>query len=288
VLNLSQLEAFVSVAELGGFREAAERLGLSQPTISQQLKKLEDDLKVTLIARDRVRCVPTASGERLLPFARNILAAASRAADVAAGRRLVVGASSNIGIYLLQPYVARYARQHGAATAIDVRIGTNPEIANRLSNGEVDVAVMEWWDRRPGFDARIWRQEQIVVIVPPDHRFARHKSVKPEWLFEEPLIGGEPGTGTGTLLQKVFGKNASRLKVTMALGSTEAVKSAVKEGLGISLVFASAVAAEARAGTLRSLPVAGSKIEKDLYVVLPQEAPSASPPKAFAAMLTAR
>jgi DNA-binding transcriptional LysR family regulator len=74
----------------------------------------------------------------------------------------------------------------------------------------------------------------------------------------------------------------------MTLGSTEAVKSAVKEGLGISLVFASAVAAEVRAGTLRGLSVSGCTIEKDLYVVLPQEAPAASPPKAFAAMLTSR
>jgi len=287
MLNLNQLKTFVAIVEAGGFREAAGRLKISQSTASQQLQKLEDELGATLVVRDRVHSSPTASGARLLPFARSLLNAAEHAHDVVAGGRLVVGASSNIGIYLLQPFVARYAREHGATNTIDLRIAPNPEIGERLSNGELDAAVMEWWDRRPGFSARLWRQEPMVVIVAPDHRFAKHKAVKPEWLFEEAMVGGEAGTGTGMLLQKIFGRRAANLPVAMTLGSTEAVKAAVRAGLGISLVFASAVESEVRTGALRALTISGIKVQKDLYVIEPEDTPPLSPSHSFSRMLTA-
>ena len=78
-----------------------------------------------------------------------------------AATRLAIGASSNIGIYLLQPFVARFASEYGARTAVDLRVSTNPEIAACLSSGEIDIAVMEWWDNRPGFSARAWRREEL-------------------------------------------------------------------------------------------------------------------------------
>jgi DNA-binding transcriptional LysR family regulator len=285
MLNLRQLETFVAVVENHGFHEAAQRLGCSQPTISQQLRKLEDTLGVKLVSRDRVNVAPTVEGARLLPLARSILGAAVRTHDVIAGRTVTVGASSNIGIYLLQPFIARYARAYGPGNSIGLQIADNPEVARRLSSGEFDLAVMEWWDGRPGFAATRWRQEKMVVITHPEHRWARRKSLPPEWLFEESLIGGEAGTGTGTLLRKVFGKNASKMKVTMTLGSTEAVKAAVKAGLGVSLVFASAVADEARLGSLRTLPVSGTPIVKDLFIVLPEDTPADAPVRRFTDLL---
>jgi DNA-binding transcriptional LysR family regulator len=285
MLNLSQLETFVAIVEMKSFRGAAKRLACSQPTISQQLRKLEETLRVTLITRDRARSIPTIEGARLLPLARGLLAAAARAHDVVTGRRLVIGASSNIGTYLLQPYVAKYARIHGGAGAIDLRIATNPEIVDRLSGGELDLAVTEWWDGRQGFSADRWRQEKMVVIVHPDHPWARKKAITPELLFGEPMVGGEAGTGTGTLLKKVFGKKASEIRITMTLGSTEAVKAAVKAGLGVSLVFASAVEDERRIGSLRVLRVSGIDISKQLFVIMPNQTSPDSSSRRFARIL---
>jgi len=285
MLNLSQIEAFVAIVETGSFRGAAKKLGCSQPRISQQLRKLEAALGATLVTRDRSNSTSTGNGARLLPFARNLLKSAERVHDVISGRKLVVGASSNIGIYLLQPIVARYAHECGSDKAIDLRIAGNPEIADRLSGGELDLAVMEWWDRRQGFSATRWRQEKLVVIVSPDHPWAKKKAVTPESLFDEPMVGGEAGTGTGTLLQKIFGKNASKIRISHSLGSTEAVKAAVKAGLGVSLVFASAVEQEVRAGLLRAVPISGVEINKDLFVVLPDQVPPNAPSRNFARML---
>jgi DNA-binding transcriptional LysR family regulator len=285
MLNLDQVEAFIAVVETQGFREAAARLGCSQPTVSQQLRKLEESLGVELIARSRMQSTPTLQGARLLPLARSLLRAAARARDVVSARRLTIGASSNIGTYLLQPYVACIARALGSVVNIDLRIAGNPEIAEALTAGELDVAVMEWWDKREGFVAKKWRQESLVVIVSPNHAWAKKKGLPPSNLFEEPMIGGESGTGTGTLLQKVFGKNAAKIRISLNVGSTEAVKAAVKAELGISLVFASAVEAEVRAGTLRAIPISGVEIAKDLFVVLPEQILDDLPAHQFAKML---
>jgi DNA-binding transcriptional LysR family regulator len=286
MLNLDQLEAFVAVVDTQGFRGAAQQLGCSQPTVSQQLRKLEEFLGVQLIARSRLLSTPTLQGARLIPLARSLLRTAERARDVVTGQRLSIGASSNIGIYLLQPYVAQMAQTLGTKTNIELKIASNPEIADALSRGELDIAVMEWWDRREGFTAKKWRQEKLVVIVSPDHPWARKKTVRASELLEEPMIGGEAGTGTGTLLETIFGKKASKMRISMNVGSTEAVKAAVKAGLGVSLVFASAVEAEVSSGSLRALAVSEVNIAKDLFLILPEQMLGDSAARRFAQMLT--
>jgi len=286
MLNLDQLEAFVAVVDTQGFRGAAQQLGCSQPTVSQQLRKLEEFLGVQLIARSRLLSTPTLQGARLIPLARSLLRAAERARDVVTGQRLSIGASSNIGIYLLQPYVAQMAQVLGTKTSIELKIASNPEIADALSRGELDIAVMEWWDKREGFTARKWRQEKMVVIVSPNHPWARKKTVRTSELLEEPMIGGEAGTGTGTLLETIFGKKASKMRISMNVGSTEAVKAAVKAGLGVSLVFASAVEAEVRSGSLRALAVSEVDIAKDLFLILPEQMLGDSAARRFAQLLT--
>jgi DNA-binding transcriptional LysR family regulator len=286
MLNLDQLEAFVAVVDTQGFRGAAQQLGCSQPTVSQQLRKLEEFLGVQLIARSRLLSTPTLQGARLIPLARSLLRTAERARDVVTGQRLSIGASSNIGIYLLQPYVAQMAQTLGTKTSIELKIASNPEIADALSRGELDIAVMEWWDRREGFTAKKWRQEKLVVIVSPDHPWARKKTVRASELLEQPMIGGEAGTGTGTLLETIFGKKASKMRISMNVGSTEAVKAAVKAGLGVSLVFASAVEAEVSSGSLRALAVSEVNIAKDLFLILPEQMLGDSAARRFAQMLT--
>ncbi len=285
MLNLSQIEAFIAVVDTRGFHDAATRLGCSQPKVSQQLRKLEQALGVTLIHRDRLQSTPTAQGVRLIPLARSLLRTAARAKDVVSGQKIVIGASSNIGTYLLPPYVARFSRMQGNTIDLDMRIAPNPEIADAVESREVDLALMEWWDNRRGFVAKRWHQEKMLVIVSPDHPWAKRRSVNRDQLFEQPMIGGEAGTGTSALLRQVFGKSALKIRVGMNVGSTEAVKAAVKAGLGISLVFASAVEEEIRSGLLCGLSVAGFKISKDLFVVFPEDLPADAAAHHFVRML---
>lgn len=267
MLNLLHLRSFLAVVESGSFHDASRALGCSQPTVSQHVLKLEADLDARLLMRDRQRCQPTAAGMAFIPFARSLLSLEERGRGAVSGRVLTIGASGNVGIYLLQPHLRSFRGSFGSELRIDVWIGTNPEVADRLVGRELDVAIMEWWDDRSGVAANHWRSEPLVVIVAPDHVWAARSAVTRNELLRTPLIGGESGSGTGRLLRAALGEAAADMQVAFKLGSTEAVKHAVKAGLGVSIVMASAVRDEVEAGTLCALAVEGAQLSKDIYVM---------------------
>ena len=219
-ISLDRLESFIAAAECGGITAAAKRLGRSQPTVSQHLQRLEAHLDRQLLARGPGGLTLTAEGRRLLPLARDLLSLDRRFAAPDNEAPLRLGACSNIGIYLLPELLIDLRRQ--GEPMPQVAIAGNPEIARQLAAGEIDVALMEWWDDRVGFASRIWRREPVVAILPLDHPLARRKTVTLAALRHEPLLGGEGGTGTGRLL-RTYLRRGNPLDVAMNLGSTEAV-----------------------------------------------------------------
>lgn len=265
MLDLECVATFLAVAACNGFREAAKRSGLSQPTVTQHVKRLEQDLHASLIERNNGGSRLTPEGKAFLPYAESLVRINDRARTLFRKNSIVIGASSNTGIYLLQPYLKKYQRT--ACHEMRVVIDTNAEIAEKLQRSEIDVAIMEWWGHQPGFVAEIWRSEELVVIVANDHRWADLASIPRDWLHGECFLGGESGTGTGRILQQYFGENARTIGVSMQLGSTEAVKRAVQAGLGISLVMASAVEQEHRDGRLRAIALEGNPPTKEIFVV---------------------
>lgn len=284
MLNLVHVRSFVAVVDRGGFGAAAEALGLAQPTVSQHVRKLEEALEAPLLVRRRERSLPTEQGRLFLPHARGLLALADRATDALGARHLAVGAGTNVGVYLLQPFLHAFeGRPDGRR--VELAIGPNPEILDRLRSGGLDMAATEWWDGTPGFAARVWRREPLVAIVGPGHAWAGLEGVTVEMLGGVPLVGGEAGTGTGTLLRARLGPRAERLRAGRQLGSTEAVKRAVRHAGGVSLVLAASVEDEVRHGSIRALPVLDADLAKDLYVVLPEDLPETAPAARFARML---
>lgn len=271
-LDLREVRAFLAVVDTGSFQAAARRLALAQPTVSQQVQRMEGQLGVALLRRERGGCTPTAAGARLLPHARRLIAAGERARHALDAQRLVLGASSNIGVYHLPDLLAGLP-DASARAQIDLRIAPHRELLDELDAGAIDLALTEWWDRRSGFAAHGWHREPLVAIVPPTHPLARARSVSLERLFAEPLIGGEPGTGTATLLREAVGDSPAMPPVRHVFGSTEGVKRAVAAGLGVSLVLRSACIAEARAGVLAVLTVRDAALHKTFHAVSRDDAP---------------
>ncbi|WP_336274048.1 LysR family transcriptional regulator [Vreelandella indica] len=276
MLNLVWLKSFTTLVQHRRFQAAAQALGIAQPTLSQHIQKLEEQLGALLIRRSKAGCEPTKAALALMPLALSMLQLDERAREVVSGTRLRVGASSNIGIYMLQPYVSTF-KNIPAVPELDLVIDNNPNIARQLTSGELDIAVMEWWHPKPGFQAKDWRQEPVVLITRPDHPYAGWHEIDRETLAGMSLLGGEPGTGTGRLLANFFGERGPFPKVSMQLGSTEAVKQAVKAGLGVSLVLAACVEEEIQAGTLCAIPVSDAALAKKLMVICP-EALARQPP----------
>lgn len=265
MIDLERVATFLAVARHGGFREAARHTGLSQPAVTQHIKRLEQSLNVSLIDRSNAGSTLTPEGRNFLPYAEHLLGICDRVRALFEKSALAVGASSNAGTYLLQPWLKAYKEM--TPHTLDVVIGENTRIAEKLKGFEIDVAVMEWWDGAPGFVAEVWRREELVLIVPLQHPWAGLESIRREQLKGLTLLGGERGTGTGRLLQHYLGEDASSIKVSMQLGSTEAVKHAVHAGLGISLVMAAAVEHEVSNGWLRAIPIDGEPPRKEIYLI---------------------
>jgi DNA-binding transcriptional LysR family regulator len=253
------------LVENKSFQAAAIELQLAQPTVSQQIRKLERQLGVVLIHRARSGCEPTEAAFAFLPYAESLIRISQRALASVRSGQLRVGASSNVGIYILQPCVQAFLNGRDPSL-FDLVIDRNPVIAQKLVDAEIDVAVMEWWDRRPGFLWKKWRSESIVAIAPPTHPFAALAEIGKRELAAVDLLGGEPGTGTGRLLDAYFKGYEPGPRLSRQLGSTEAVKQAVKAGLGISLVLRSTVSEEVASGSLRVIPLKPA-LEKSIFVV---------------------
>jgi DNA-binding transcriptional LysR family regulator len=266
MLNLAWVRTFLALVEHRSFHGAAAQLQLAQPTVSQQIRKLEQQLGVLLVQRARSGCEPTAAAIAFLPWAESLIRINQRALAAVQRDCLRVGASSNVGIYMLQPEVRTFLDGRDPA-GFELVIDRNPVIAQKLDSAELDMAVMEWWDGRPGFQWKQWRREPLVLIVPPDHRLATRTHITGEELATLDLLGGEPGTGTGRLLETCFRDRGLQPRASRQLGSTEAVKQAVKAGLGVSLVLHSAVEEEASVGSLRAIPVMQPELSKELFVI---------------------
>lgn len=263
-MNPAWLASYLAVIDTGGFRAAAASLGVTQGAVSQQVRRLEAELGATLVHRDPAGCRPVPGTETFLRYARTLVDLSDRAARLFTDPELVVGAASNIGIYLLQPLLKTIGDTHAGRYRIRQHLGTNTDVIGQLADGGVDVAITEWWQHKPGFEATAWREEELVVIVGPGHPWSGRDNVAVDELADQTLLGGEPATGTGTLLRTALGGTAG-LPATVNLGSTAAVKEAVQAGLGVSLVLAGTVTAETESGRLHALALEGPPLRKTLW-----------------------
>jgi DNA-binding transcriptional LysR family regulator len=271
-MNLNHLAVFHAVAQAGGMTLGAERLDVSQPAVSKQVRELESALGVHLFDRIGRRVRLSQAGETLAGYARRLFALAHEAeqamADVrAVGRgRLAVGASTTIGTYLLPGVAAAFWRRHPGVELL-VEIENTEQVHSRLAGHELDVGLTEGFVEQEELDAEVFHRDELVVIAPPGHRLAGSPRVPLSALREEPFILREPGSGTRAVEERALARLKLPVRVALALGSTEAIKRVVAEGVGLAIVSRLSVRAECAAGTLAVLPVAGLRIERPLHLV---------------------
>ncbi|WP_214412020.1 LysR family transcriptional regulator [Sphaerisporangium fuscum] len=190
-MELRQLAYFVAVAEEGGFGRAAERLSIVQSAVSQQVRRLERELGVPLFTRSTRRVHLSGAGERLLPEARAVLAAAQRTREVAAELR--AGAGSVLRLGILQGPGDRIYRTLNALAAVAPRLQVRPRrlpLPDRLSavrSGELDAALVRALTDAPGLELLpIWT-DPLYVALPAEHPLARAAGLRLEDLAALPL-----------------------------------------------------------------------------------------------------
>jgi DNA-binding transcriptional LysR family regulator len=271
-MNLNHLTIFHAVAQAGSMTLGAERLDISQPAVSKQVQELERALGVHLFDRIGRRVHLSQAGEILADYARRVFALVQEAeeamADVrAVGRgRLVIGASTTIGSYLLPGVVAEFWRRHPNVELL-VEIDNTEQVHRRLVGRELDVGLTEGYVEDEALDAEVFHRDELVVIAAAGHPLAGIPRVSLGAVRQEPFILREPGSGTRAVEERELARLKLPVRVAMALGSTEAIKHVVAEGVGLAIVSRLAVRAECDAGALTVLPVAGLRIDRPLYLV---------------------
>jgi DNA-binding transcriptional LysR family regulator len=269
--TLAQLRTFCTVARLNSFSRAAEKLHLTQPAVSAQVVALEDFLKVKLFDRFGKKISLSESGRVVLKAAEDILERVSaldqELADLREMKsgRVSIGASQVVGVYLLPELLAHF-RNDFPGIALEVRVEPARRIIDMLLEGEADIGIVG--EGAPITDERIAvkpvLRDELVLVVPGNHIFAQMKSVRPASLAQMQFVLPRRDSASAESMLEQLAAEGIRPDSVMELGNIGAVKRAVEAGLGISIVSRLAVAHELADGRLKSVPIKGMKLERQI------------------------
>jgi DNA-binding transcriptional LysR family regulator len=272
-MTLRQFEVFLAIARARSFRRAAEVLHLSQPALSQHVRELEGDLEARLFDRLGRTVHLTEAGRILEEHATRIFATLTDArhaiADVQGLQRgtLAIGASTTPGIYVL-PGLLGIFRQRYPGIQVTLQIGNSEQIGALVRAGELDLGVVGGGGTRSAeasLAARV--EDELVLIVGPEHAWARRREIGPAELAGEPLLLREPGSATRQVTERALSGAGVAYRPGMVLPHTEAIKRAVLAGLGVSFVSVYAIRGEQATGRLPALRVRGLRILRHFHLI---------------------
>jgi DNA-binding transcriptional LysR family regulator len=244
-LKLDQLQTFVDVVELGTFTAAAERLGISQPAVSLQIRQLEKKIGVRLIERVGKRATPTQAGAELIEHARRIKNAVSEAiSDMDAYSndtlgRVRIGIGATACIYLLPP-ILRDMRSKFPTLDITVRTGNTADILKDIEENMLDLGLVTLPAQGRMFDVTPILEDEFVVIGSKEI-YELPEIATPAELARLPLILYEAGGNTRRIVNEWFSRASVPLKPIMDLGNVEAIKELVGAGLGCAILPRTAI-----------------------------------------------
>jgi DNA-binding transcriptional LysR family regulator len=275
MIDIQKIETFLAAAENSSLSEAAKQLHLSQPTVSHQIKVLEQELNVTLFIRSNTGLQLTEAGRLLLPWARRLLHDTSNLKEMMSSLQedivgeLRIACSTTAGKYILPQLAARFCQQY---PGIRVRIlACGPEQATlELLEGETHIGVVSSEIDDTGLESQKFFRDTITLIVPADHRWAMRKMIEPAEIPEEKIIMREETAGTRRVVLTELAKydiSLDDLDVFMELGNAEAIVRTVAAGYGISFVSSLASACPLERGNVIELPVNGLDLQRKVFMV---------------------
>ena len=274
-MDLRQLEVFAGVYELRSFSRAASALRLTQSTVSEHVRLLEEELGTRVFDRLSRETVPTRAGELLYGYARQMLllrTEARQALDQFLGQvtgTLLIGASTIPGEYVLPPAIGRFRERH-PRVAITLQISDSRGITQAVLDGQVDLGVVGADPGNRVLEVRALMPDELVLVVPPRHAWAGRSQAILDELRTQPLIVREPGSGSRQALERALeasGRSLADMQVVAEMGSTSAIKQAVKAGVGVSVMSSRAAEDECRHGLLASVKLKDLDVTRHFYVI---------------------
>jgi aminoethylphosphonate catabolism LysR family transcriptional regulator len=279
-MRLTQLRSFYAVGKHGSVTAAARALHVSQPTVTTQVRALEESYGVELFHRSGRRIVLTAAGETLFAIAQRMFSSEQEAIDFlkeSAGLgtgTIRVGAVGPLhAMEIVAAFHLRYPGLH-----VSIRLGNSEETVRGLLSYETDVAVLAQYGADPRLHYVPYRQHPLVIIVPVTHRLARRRRVALEELRDEQMIMREPGSTTRKALEDALRQHGIEPNFALEVGSREAVREAVILGLGIAAVSEREHVDDSR---LRKLSIDGEQVLTHAHVACLAERKTARLVQAF-------
>ncbi len=271
----SSLKLFYTVAQLKSFTKAAQVLNLTQPAVTFQIKNLEDELKTRLFDRDANKITLTHTGKILLNHAEKILLEYEKAKEEISkisGKLcgdIRIGIASVLGKYFL-PKLIGYFKQEYRDVEIIMLVGNSGKLIQDLRQHTVDLIIVSEPVSVQHFVVRPFVEDELVVIVNPQHKWAKRGAIELKDLLKENIIIREDGSGTREVLKNFLSsKNISfkSLKAIMTMGGSEALKSAVESGIGYGIVSNMAIRSEIKLGLLKQIKIRGEILKRSFLVV---------------------
>ncbi len=264
-MDTRQLAAFCAVVERRSFSQAAERLGVTQPAVSLQIRALEKRVGTRLLDRSGRRVEPTEAGWRLYRGAQRMLALEDQlvselaaTADGEIAGDLVLGASTGPAAIVVPVLLGEFQREHPDVRVFLTVSDTNTVI-ERVGDRELELGIVGASRRHRGVRFEPFFSDQVILVCPPGHRFAG-RTVTLDELREETLILMQEGAGVRQILEdalRALGVRLRDLDVRLELGLQESVRRAVEAGFGVTFISRTAVESELADGRLAEARVEG-------------------------------
>ncbi|MGG3467408.1 LysR family transcriptional regulator [Neobacillus pocheonensis] len=271
-MNIENLKMFCLVVDEGSISQAARLSYVTQPAVTRQIHQLENYYGTLLFDRTEGKMRVTEAGKMLYPFAKSIVNDFYRSSEVikqSTGEHnttLHVGATFTIGEYLLPSLLGRFKKEMPEIKVI-LTIKNTPGVLEDLTNDVIDLAMVEGIVDNGNLTVEKYADDELILVCSPDHSWGVQINI--EELANERVIWRESISGTRLIVENMLRENGilEKIESYMELGSTQAIKSAVEAGLGISILPRITVAKELEQGTLREVQIIGVKMIRNLWLV---------------------
>ncbi|HMK64720.1 MAG TPA: selenium metabolism-associated LysR family transcriptional regulator [Thermodesulfobacteriota bacterium] len=277
-MDFRRLEVFAQVYQLKSFSKAGQVLYLSQPTISEHVRLLEEDLGLSLFDREGKEILPTKAGERLYHYALQLLAlrteserAMSQFRDKSTGE-LVVGGSNIPGQYILPALLGKFKKLF-PNISLRLLVGDSKNVQESLLEGSIEIGVVGVKADHRQISCQELVRDNLICIVPPGS-FANHEIKNPKEITRLPFILREKGSGTRTAIEEALKKihlDISDLQVVAEMGSNEAIRQAVKAGVGATIISRLAVRDDLKQGLFEEIRIKRFSIARKFFIITHQQ-----------------
>jgi LysR family transcriptional regulator, transcriptional activator of the cysJI operon len=271
-----RLRVFRVVSDTLNFRRAADELHLTQPAITAQIKTLEEGLGIALFDRIGRDITLTPAGTTLLQYVRQIESITNEAIAALApfggqeGIDLRIGASHTIAVYLL-PKLLPHLLSEWPKLRVHVMGGSTNQVLQALTTHQIGVGLIEAPAFRPDLKTEVFAEDELALIVRPDHRWTRKRMLRAAELVQSPILLREEGSGTRRFVEEYLERNGvlrQQLQTPININSTEGIISAVEAGLGAGFVPCMAIEKALQTAAVKTVPLDNGPVKRQLSIML--------------------